>query len=112
LGITVVTTGEIRRKGVEKIVRETNVALRGCTDIYISFDVDCIDPSISKGTGTPASDGLREREAEELVGKFMQNSKVCCFELCEVNPTLDRENSMAEIAFDILERTANALLMS
>jgi arginase len=112
LGISTVTSAEIRRKGAENIVRTVNVALRRCTDIYISFDVDCIDSSISKGTGTPVSNGLREREAEDLVGKFMQNRKVCCFELCEVNPTLDKENLMAEIAFDILQRIVNVLMMN
>jgi len=112
LGISVVTTAEIRRKGAENIVREVNVALRRCTDIYVSFDVDCIDSAVSKGTGTPVSNGLREREAQDLVGKFMQNPKVCCFEVSEVNPTLDKENLMAEIAFDILQRSVNVLTLN
>jgi arginase len=55
---------------------------------------------------------LREREAEDLISKFMQNRKVCCFEITEVNPTLDKENLMAEIAFNILQRSVNVLMMS
>ncbi|MBD0278591.1 MAG: arginase [Flavisolibacter sp.] len=108
----VVTTKEVRSKGPENIVRSVLRYLSDCTDIYISFDVDSLDASISKGTGTPVSNGLREREAEDLISKFMQNRKICCFEITEVNPTLDKENLMAEIAFNILQRSVNVLMMS
>ena len=111
-GMKVITTSELRRKGAENVVRAALRFLNECTDIYVSFDVDCLDSSISRGTGTPVSNGLREREAEDLVSKFMQNRKICCFEITEVNPTLDRENLMAEIAFNILQRSVNVLMMN
>lgn len=108
----VITTAQVRRKGPENVVRSALRYLSECTDIYVSFDVDCLDSSITKGTGTPVSNGLREREAEDLVSKFMQNRKICCFEITEVNPTLDKENLMAEIAFNILQRSVNVLMMN
>ncbi|MEP7229950.1 MAG: arginase [Ginsengibacter sp.] len=111
-GMKVITTAELRRKGPENVVRAALRYLSECTDIYVSFDVDCLDSSITKGTGTPVTNGLREREAEDLVSKFMQNRKICCFEITEVNPTLDRENLMAEIAFNILQRSVNVLMMN
>ena len=111
-GMKVITTSQLRRKGPENVVRSALRFLNECTDIYVSFDVDCLDSSISKGTGTPVSNGLKEREAEDLVSKFMQNRKICCFELTEVNPTLDKENLMAEIAFNILQRSVNVLMMN
>lgn len=111
-GMKVITTKEVRTKGPENVVRSVLRYLGDCTDIYISFDVDSLDSSISKGTGTPVNNGLREREAEDLISKFMQNRKVCCFEITEVNPTLDKENLMAEIAFNILQRSVNVLLMN
>ena len=111
-GMKIITTNELRRKGPENVVRAALRFLNECTDIYVSFDVDSLDSSISKGTGTPVSNGLREREAEDLVSKFMQNRKICCFEITEVNPTLDKENLMAEIAFNILQRSVNVLMMN
>ena len=108
----VFTTKEVRVNGPENIVRAVIRYLADCTDIYISFDVDSLDSSISKGTGTPVGNGLREREAEDLISKFMQNRKICCFEITEVNPTLDKENLMAEIAFNILQRSVNVLMMN
>jgi arginase len=111
-GMKVITTNEVRRKGPENVVRAVTRYLSDCTDIYVSFDVDSLDSSISKGTGTPVSNGLREREVEDLISKFMQNRKICCFEISEVNPTLDKENLMAEIAFNILQRSVNVLMMN
>ena len=111
-GMKVITSSELRRKGAENVVRAALRFLSECTDIYVSFDVDCLDSSISRGTGTPVSNGLKEREAEDLVSKFMQNGKICCFEITEVNPTLDKENLMAEIAFNILQRSVNVLMMN
>ncbi|MBS1760737.1 MAG: arginase [Bacteroidetes bacterium] len=111
-GMKVITTKEVRSKGAENVARSVQRYLSDCTDIYVSFDVDSLDSSISKGTGTPVNNGLKEREAEDLISKFMQNRKVCCFEIAEVNPTLDKENLMAEIAFNILQRSVNVLMMN
>lgn len=111
-GMKVITTAEFRRKGVENVVRAVIRYLGDCTDIYVSFDVDSLDSAISKGTGTPVGNGLKEREAEDLISKLMQVRKISCFEITEVNPTLDKENLMAEIAFNILQRSANMLMMN
>jgi arginase len=111
-GIKVIPTSEIRRNGAENVSRKVLRYLSDCTDIYVSFDVDSLDASISKGTGTPVNNGLREREAEDLISKFMQSRKICCFEITEVNPTLDKENLMAEIAFNILQRSVNVLMVN
>jgi arginase len=111
-GIKVFSTNEVRRNGAEIVYRKAIRYLSDCTDIYLSFDVDSLDSSISRGTGTPVSNGLREREAEDLISKFMQHRKISCFEITEVNPTLDKENLMAEIAFNILQRSVNVLMMN
>lgn len=111
-GMKVITTSDVRRNGVENVSRKVLRYLSDCTDIYVSFDVDSLDSTISRGTGTPVSNGLKEREAEDLISKFMQSRKICCFEITEVNPTLDKENLMAEIAFNILQRSVNVLMMN
>ncbi|MFM2203339.1 MAG: hypothetical protein RLZZ605_303, partial [Bacteroidota bacterium] len=107
--IKVITVAEIRKKGVMHAVRQTLLHLSNCDQIYLSFDVDSLDSAISRGTGTPVINGLKEREAEDLVATLMQNHKICCLEITEVNPTLDKENLMAEIAFNILQRSVNQL---
>jgi arginase len=110
--IKTIPVQEVRRKGIENVVRQTLLHLSACDDIYVSFDVDSLDSSISRGTGTPVSNGLKEREAEDMIASLMQNHKICCFEVTEVNPTLDKENLMAEIAFNILQRSVNILMIN
>ena len=111
-GMKVITTDEVRRKGAENLVRSVFNYLNDCDNIYISLDMDCLDSTISMGTGTPVDGGLKLRELEDLVSKLLYNRKVCCFEITEVNPTLDSENLMAEIAFNLLQRSVNALMMN
>ena len=103
------TTAEVKRNGVEKIARDALAHLSGCNLIYVSFDVDSMDSSISKGTGTPVRNGITEKEAGSLCVRLIQNEKVCCFEICEVNPTLDKENLMAENTFEILQKVVSQL---
>ncbi len=103
------TTAEVKRNGVEKIARDTLVHLSHCDLIYISFDVDSMDSSISKGTGTPVRNGITEKEAGSLCVRLIQSAKVCCFEITEINPTLDKENLMAENTFEILQKVVSQL---
>ena len=100
------STAEIRKTGVTKTCREALKYLSQCDKIYITFDVDSLDPSISRGTGTPVKGGLNEREAADIILEFVQNEKVCCLEFTEINPTLDSENVMAETVFEILQKVA------
>lgn len=107
--VKVFSTSEVKRNGVEKIARDALAHLSRCQQIYISFDVDSMDSSISKGTGTPVRNGITEKEAGSLLVRLIQNEKVCCFEVAEVNPTLDKENLMAENTFEILQRVVSQL---
>ncbi len=108
-GIKNFKTAEIRTKGIQKIAEETLSLLSDCDQVYISFDVDSLDSSISVGTGTPVPDGLTLAEAIELNAELIKDKRVCCWEIVEVNPTLDTENTMAEAAFEVLEITTNSL---
>lgn len=100
------TTTEIRKTGITKICREAMKYLSQCDKVYISFDVDSLDPSISRGTGTPVKGGINEREAADLILELVQNERVCALEFSEINPTLDSENVMAETVFEILQKVA------
>ena len=102
---------DTRVKGIEKIINEINEYLQDCDLIYISFDVDSMDCTyVSHGTGTPVPVGFSEYEATQILLQLLQNEKVCCFEITEVNPTLDeKRNLMAETAFRILEKTTASI---
>ncbi len=100
---------EIRKKAVERVAIESLNYLDHCDIIYVSFDVDSMDSRISSGTGTPVPNGITEKEAGNLIYYIMRSKKIVCFEMVEINPTLDKENLMAENAFEILQKATNQL---
>ena len=109
-GIKNFSTSEVRQLGISEVSKQALSILKDCEQIYISFDVDSLDASISVGTGTPVPDGLTVEEALALNTELIKDKRVCCWEIVEVNPTLDTENLMAENAFDILEATTRSLV--
>lgn len=105
LGIKWYTVGDVRSQGTEQIINEVNDKLSNCDLVYITFDVDSMDPEMtSHGTGTPVPNGISPQEAKDFMIAFTANPKTICVEIVEVNPCLDeKENTMAEVTLDILE---------
>jgi len=105
LGIKNYSVAEVRLIGTANLVKEIEEKLTKCDLIYISFDVDSMDPELtSHGTGTPVPNGLSPEEAKEILSGCLKFPKTIAFELVEVNPCLDeKRNKMAEVAFEIIE---------
>ncbi len=105
------TVAETREKGIAKAAQEALERLSDCDQIYISFDVDSMDPDeVSYGTGTPVKNGYSPNEIHSLLKELLKSDKIVAFEMVEINPTLDNKcNLMAETAFDILEETVNLI---
>lgn len=101
---------DVKKLGAAVIAEKALRMLDHCDMIYVSFDVDSMDSRISTGTGTPVPNGLTVDEAKTLNIELAKSPKVCCWEIVEVNPTLDTENRMAESAFEIVEATAKSLV--
>lgn len=102
---------ELKQKGAKTIASETLDYLDACDIIYISFDVDSMDCDlISHGTGTPVKNGFSEGEVTELLIGLAKSPKLCCFEVTEINPTLDEKtNTMADTAFRVLDKVTNVI---
>jgi arginase len=108
LNIRNYTVEEVNSLGTESIIQKTLDRLKDCDILYVSFDVDSMDPkATSYGTGTPVKNGLMPKQAKELLQGFKKSSKTICMELVEVNPCLDEKlNRMAEVAFDLIQAVA------
>jgi arginase len=106
------SVAEMRYRGFTTCLKEAVQKLSNCDLIYISFDVDSMDCDlISKGTGTPVPKGFDQNEIIEIITAFVNTNKVACFEVVEVNPTLDTKgNKMAETAFEVLKQTTSAII--
>lgn len=102
---------EVRKSGTSGIIQIIEEKLKDCDIIYVSFDVDSMDPELtSHGTGTPVANGLKPQEAKEILIALAQNPKTICIEVVEVNPCLDEKiNTMAEVTLDIVEAITNTL---
>jgi arginase len=96
---------EVNAIGAKETAIQTLDKLNDCDIIYISFDVDSMDPDItSYGTGTPVKNGLLPAQVSEIFNTLIESQKVVCIEFVEVNPCLDEKmNTMAETAFALLK---------
>lgn len=111
LNIKNFTVSEVFEKGTTQITDSVLNYLDKCEIIYISFDVDSMDPKASSyGTGTPVKNGLVPKQARELLKGIGQSPKVVCIEFVEVNPCLDEKiNRMGEITFELIESLVKTL---
>ena len=84
------TMADVERRGwgvvMEEIIKEAN---DGPKYLFISFDIDVMDPAFVPGTGTPEPGGLTPREAFPIVRRLCAESNVVGFELVELNPLID-----------------------
>jgi len=105
-----ITVPKARELTVDGVFDRVQKRLVECDKIYISFDVDSMDPSISRGTGTPVPGGFKVDEVEEIILRLLDDPRLCCLEFTEVNPVLDdKGNAMAETAFRILKAVHDKL---
>ena len=102
--ITNHTVDDLRRQSAKTTAEKAMSQLEDCDIVYVSFDVDSLDPSISVGTGTPVPHGFTVQEVNDMLDVLLQDPKVCCFEVVEVNPLLDTTNKMAKAVYPIVER--------
>ena len=84
------TMAEIEDRGwddvMEDVMKEAN---DGPKYIFVSFDIDTLDPAFVPGTGTPEPGGLTPREAFPIVRRLCAESNVVGFELVELAPMID-----------------------
>jgi agmatinase len=73
----------------------------GGRPVYLSFDVDAVDPAYAPGTGTPVPGGLTSREALGLV-RGLAGLKLVGMDLVEVCPALDHADATSHLAAHLL----------
>lgn len=105
-----ITVDQLREMGVKAAAQKAREHLADCDIIYISFDVDSLDPIVSVGTGTPVDEGFSEDEGRDLLLELVEDPRLITLEVVEINPLLDMNgNSMAEASFRILQPVVKKL---
>ena len=111
LNIKTIETSEFQNNGALKIAEEVKHYFKDYDLLYVSFDVDSMDPMDSSfGTGTPFKNGILVKDAKILLGEFAKFEKLKCLEIVEINPLLDTKNKMGEIGFSLLENCIKNIL--
>jgi agmatinase len=77
----------VHENGIDAVVTRTREIL-GDRPVYLSFDIDCLDPSFAPGTGTPVCGGLSSHQAIQILRRLCGINLVG-MDLVEVSPTYD-----------------------
>ncbi|MGQ9368265.1 agmatinase [Azospirillum sp. ST 5-10] len=110
-GMTVIHAEEVPEMGVAAVVERAR-AVVGDGPVYVSFDVDCLDPAFAPGTGTPEVGGLTSREALAIL-RGLVGVDVVGGDVVEVapqyDPTTNTAQAGAQMLFELLCLAAHAL---
>lgn len=102
-GVMVLSLEQIDRIGMFNAVsRAIEQISRDADGIYLSFDVDSLDPRHAPGVGTPVSGGLTYREAHLACEMIAETGKLAGMDMVEVNPILDVQNQTAHLAVELI----------
>jgi agmatinase len=99
-GARLVDPDEIARRGPHDVGREIRGVV-GDEPVYVTFDVDAVDPAFAPGTGTPVPGGLTAREALALV-RALAGVRLVGLDVVEVAPALDHADLTAHLAAHLL----------
>jgi arginase len=101
-GVLVFTMSEIDRVGIEHAMREAIGHVSGPGFVHVSLDMDALDPEVAPGVGTPVRGGLTYREAHLALELVAASGVAGSLEVVEVNPILDRANTTADTAVELI----------
>jgi len=102
-GVMVMGMEQIDRLGmlaaVEKAIERVS---RDADGIYLSFDMDALDPRHAPGVGTPVPAGLTQREAHLVCELLADTGRLAGMDIVEVNPILDVQNQTGSLAVEFI----------
>jgi len=99
-GCTVLDANWVHGKGIEASIAEIKRVV-GNTPVYLSFDIDALDPAFAPGTGTPVCGGLSTWQAQSLV-RGLVDVNIVGMDLVEVSPPYDHAEITALAAASLL----------
>lgn len=109
-GMTVIHARDISRIGLDRVIAKAREVVGG-GPVYLSFDIDSLDPAFAPGTGTPEVGGLTPREALELI-RGMQGLNLVGGDVVEVAPAYDTTTNTAHNAAQMLFEILSLMIFS
>jgi arginase len=97
------TMRALDERGVRQVLEDAiAVATKDTAGLWVSFDMDVIDPEEAPGVGTAVPGGMTYREAHLAMEMLADTGKLIGLDMVEVNPVLDERNRTAEIACELI----------
>ena len=87
--IQVKTAYDCYQEGIEAVADDCIAKMKKFSKIYLTFDIDGLDPAYAGGTGTPQFGGLTARMAMTLIQKLFTELNIIGFDVVEIAPPLD-----------------------
>jgi agmatinase len=81
------TAEDVSSMGIGAVLKDADQYLQGCDTIYLSLDMDAIDPAFAPGLGTPEPFGMTPREVRTVIRHFVP--RTVAFDLVEISPEYD-----------------------
>lgn len=108
-GIHVDYAGDVREKGIDACIADAIThASTGTDQIYLSVDIDVVDPAFAPGTGTPEPGGLSSTEFLRAMDLLGDCDAIGAMDLMEVAPKLDPTESTGRLAANAIVRFLEA----
>ena len=107
-GIPFITSLQAETMGANWLVKEVSKELEECEEVYITYDMDGIDPAYAPGVATPEPEGLRPTTVFDLVNGIM-DERVVGFDVVEVSPPFDPSGVTSVLASRIILETSAAI---
>jgi len=101
LGFEVLTMKDIRKLGENQIIHCIQQRVGKNRPVFVSFDIDFVDPSYAPGTGTPEVGGPTSYEALEFI-RSLKGLNIVGFDLVEVLPDYDFGDITAAVASSVV----------
>lgn len=87
--INVANASDCHTLGIEKIAEDILEQMNKFSKVYVTIDIDGLDPAYAPGTGTPQFGGLYSRQLLTLLKTLMEHLPIVGFDVVEVAPDLD-----------------------
>ncbi len=99
-GIRIIRVEELFRRGVADVMAEAREIV-GTEPIYVSYDIDFIDPAFAPGTGTPEVGGPNSFQALEVV-RALDGLNIAGADMVEVSPPFDASGGTAFLGVSVM----------